>query len=138
MGMRLIAKTTVFIAIFVAAATAPAMANYQLRSLTNHTNQIVGISFPVGPGGRGSSTFISGDMVVAIPGNGIVSFTAKGHDGPCEHPYWHIALTYKDQQWGFFYDGEGYVDMTINADGSLAFGAANGVIVNGSGPPACQ
>jgi hypothetical protein len=124
--------------VVVAAMASPAFANYQIRTLTNNTDQIAAISFPVGPGGRSSSTFVNGDMVVAIPGKGIVIFRDQGHNTPCSRPYWGVSIKYNDQQWGFFYDGGGTIDMTINADGSLAFVAGPaGVIVNGSGPPQC-
>jgi hypothetical protein len=137
MGIRFSAATALASAAIIAGLIGPASANYRIRTLTNLTNQTVSISFPIGPnGGRGSSTFVSGDMIVAIPGQGIVTFRDMGHNTRCAHPYWGVSIKYKDQQWGFFYDGGGELDMTINANGSLAFPA--GLIVNGSGPPPCH
>lgn len=138
MGARFIAAMVATGIALVTGPTTPAWANYQIRTLANNTNQIVSISFPVGPGGRSSSSFVSGNMVVAIPGKGIVSFRDMGHNTPCSRPYWGVAIKYKTQQWGFFYDGGGTIDMTINADGSVAFAAGPaGIVVNGSGPPPC-
>lgn len=119
---------------------ASAHALWSIRSLVNHTDQILSLSIPIYPGGAKDSQnmLISGNLVVAIPGHGVVSFQDKGHNTPCERPHWGVAISYNDQNWGFFYDGGGTIDVTINADGSLALvpGPA-GQIVVGTGPPKC-
>lgn len=119
--------------------TVPASATWAIRTLTNQTNQTLGVSYPIGPGGRlGSNTMSGGDAVIAVPGHGIVTFKDMGHNTPCSRPYWGVAIKYKGQQWGLFYDGGGTVDVTINADGSLSMvGGPASVVVAGSGPPPC-
>jgi len=138
-------KRVVGIALLAIAATplasASAWANWSLRSLTNNYGQIVSISLPFAPGeSRQSDKYlVRGNMAVVVPGQGAIIFTDKGHNTPCSRPYWGVLIEYLDKKWGFYYDGEGTVDLKVNADGSIALtpGPA-GQIVPGGGPPKCS
>ena len=114
---------------------------WQIRTLTNKTKEIASISIPVGPGAtkQSSKLGVSGDLVVAIPGNGLMTFKDMGHNTPCSRPYWGVSINYQGKYWGLFYDGGGTIDVTINADGTASFTAGPaGQIVQGSGPPICS
>lgn len=142
-GMRActVAVSIVLASFLVALSAAPAYALWTIRTVVNKTDQIVSVSIPVYAGATKTSQnmVVTGSLVVAIPGHGVVSFQDKGHNTLCRHPYWGVAITYNAQQWGFFYDGAGTIDMTINADGSLTFVAGpGGQVVNGSGSPKCS
>lgn len=119
----------------------PADANWSIRSLTNKTNQTISISIPFGPNEtrQQSGYMVRGNIAVVIPGQGPVLFLDKGHNTNCGRPYWGVAVSYQNQTWGIFYDGDGTVDMTVNADGSIAFAPGPATqVVNGSGGPQCH
>jgi hypothetical protein len=125
--------------VFLFVSAEPACANWSIRTLTNHTGQIISVDYPVPPGARRTygDLGVGGDAVVAIPGFGVVTFEDTGHKPYCG-PYWSVAITYNGSQWGMFYDGGGTVDMIVNADGTLGFTPGPGTqVVSGTGPPVC-
>jgi hypothetical protein len=117
-----------------------ASANWSLRTIVNKSNQIASVSVPIAPGATVPGNFAQrrGDIAVIVPGQGPIVFLDQGHNTPCDRPYWGVSVSFKKQTWGFFYDGDGTLDLTINADGtiSLAAGPA-GQVVAGNGPPQC-
>lgn len=129
----------------IAAATGwptSASANWHIRQVVNNSSQPVTFSVPIG---RGTSPNVSalaqtrGDAVLMIPARGALVFRDIGHAFPCGRPYWGVAISYGGQKWGFFYDGDGALDVTVAADGGVSFAPASqgSQIVNGDGPPRC-
>jgi hypothetical protein len=105
----------------------------------------VSIPFPTGETANVAGSLPNrGDLALIVMGHGVIMFRDIGHQNiPCGRPYWGVEITYNDQKWGFFYDGGGRIDVTINADGSVAFAVAAGQassaqIVQGDGPPICR
>lgn len=133
-------RTTLFAIALALTTFSTANANWSISTLTNHTNQVISVNYPVTAGGqRGYGVVTGGDAAVSIIGFGLVYFQDKGPNTKCPGaPYWWVSITYNGAEWGMFYDGNGSVAMTVNADGSLSFtpGPATQV-VQGSGPPSC-
>jgi hypothetical protein len=135
-------KAVVLVAAGLTLASSRVDANWTIGQLVNNSGQPVTISVPIGPGtvnGVSSQLATRGNLAVIVLGTGAAVFTDQGHNTPCSRPYWGVKIEYGSQTWGFFYDGGGVVNMTVNADGSVAFaGASNpSQVVVGSGPPRC-
>jgi hypothetical protein len=131
------------IAAGVALITTTAHGLWNIGQLTNNSGQPVTISVPFGPGtvaGLPNQLSNRGNLAVIVLGTGAVVFTDQGHNTPCSRPYWGVKIEYGTQTWGFFYDGNGLVNMTVNADGSVSFapGSNPSQVVVGNGPPQCQ
>lgn len=121
-------------------AAQPASANWYIQNLTNHSGQEVTLLIPINEGQTKARANISmgGNIAIQIPGRGIVKFKDTRHrPAPCG-PYWSVAITYNAQQWTMYYDGDGLVDVTLNADGSVTLRGVNGAqIVDGDRGPVC-
>jgi len=115
-------------------------ASWTLRTILNNSNQIAAVSFPISAGGTvGTNNLLArGDAAVVVPGQGPIVFLDKGHNTQCTRPYWGVSVSYKNQTWGFFYDDNGTVDLTINPDGTIQLVAgAGGQVIPGNGAPQC-
>jgi hypothetical protein len=120
-----------------------AHANWNIGKLVNNSGQPVTVSVPFDPGTTDSASSKLTNPInlsVNVLSTGAVVFTNQGHNTNCGAPYWGVKIVYGTQTWGFFYDGFGLVNMTVNADGSVAFsgGSNPSQVVVGSGPPKCQ
>ncbi|HXI12102.1 MAG TPA: hypothetical protein VNM92_05595 [Thermoanaerobaculia bacterium] len=129
------------VALVVLIHSTSADANWSLRKIVNNSNQIASVSVPISPGATVPGNFVQtrGDIAVIVPGQGPIVFRDQGHNSPCSRPYWGVSVTFKKETWGFFYDGGGTVDLTINSDGTITLspGPAGQVVV-GNGPPQCS
>jgi len=83
---------------------------------------------------------IRGNLVIEKIGYSSIIFADKGHNTNCEYPHWGVSIIYNDQNWGFFYDGHGLIDITINKDGTVSFKAASlgSRLITGDGKPKCK
>lgn len=121
----------------------PCWALWNIDTLVNKWKSpvLVGVPFATGTSSNvGDGLAARGNLVLGIPGQGDVFFEDKGHNTPCSRPYWGVSITYNDQQWGFYYDGGGRINVSINDDGSVSFAPASegSQVVIGSGPPVCR
>ncbi|MEQ8335137.1 hypothetical protein [Nisaea sp.] len=128
--------------IAVLAVPTPSWALWSIGKLTNNWGETITFTLPVGSGSYspvGEMLARRGDLAIVVPGSGVIYFEDKGHNTPCSRPYWGVKITFKKQVWGFFYDGGGLVDVTIDAQGNPSFVAASGgsQVVVGDGPPRC-
>jgi hypothetical protein len=66
-------------------------------------------------------------IALNIPYKGIVYFKDIGEDplGPSEQTY-GVLITYNALHWVFRYDDQGKLNITVNADGTLALSSPNG------------
>ena len=82
-----------------------------------------------------------GNAVVVIPGRGVVDLTDTAHSGnPCGSPHWGVRIVFNSQVWRFYYDGDGALQVTVNAAGTITLaGTSNpSQVVSGDNPPACR
>ena len=119
-----------------------AFANWRIRKVVNAATQPLTYALPIGKPGvddAGSLGQVRGDAVLLIPGRGALRFQDIGHGSPCSRPYWGVSIVLGSQKWGYFYDGNGVLDVSISADGSPTFTAVSesSQVVNGDGPPTC-
>jgi hypothetical protein len=122
-----------------------AWARWHLGKIVNNSSQILTLNLPVNPGATLNATSTSGYSIqdrgalfIVLPENGVVNFVDAGHKTPCMHPEWAVTITFGHDTWGYYYDGEGVIDATISAQGTVSFTTSNGQIVPGGGPPGCQ
>lgn len=133
---------TGLMSVFALAATS-ASANWSIATIVNNTTQPVTLGLPYPPGQSDNvdrSLMVRGNLAINILGKGLLIFEDIGHAYPCGRPYWGVRVTLNDQKWGFFYDGEGRVGVTIASDGSVSLQAVSGgsQVVNGDGGPRCN
>ena len=141
MYARKILLLTCGVAFWLVAEPNSAAAVWQLSKLTNNSNQIISFSLPLTAGATVTSdkAMVRGDLGVVVPGQGVVTFIDKGHNTRCNRPYWGVEITFNDKHWGFFYDGAGTIEMTVNDNGTVSFVAGHaGQVVVGSGPARCH
>ena len=83
---------------------------------------------------------INGNVFIEVVGYGAIYFKDMGHNTDCEYPHWGVSISYNDQTWGFYYDGGGLIDVTINEDGTATFKAVSGgsQLIKGDGKPKCS
>lgn len=130
--MTMIAVTALMIAI-----PSSGWANWSINQIQNNSNKTLALSVPITPGGHTNvAAYLNtrGDVGLSILGSGIIYFQDTGNS-PCPGPSWSVKITFKTQVWGFFYDGEGRVNVNIDAAGNPSFTASSGSsrVVVGSG-----
>ena len=107
----------------IAAAAGPASANYSLGTVTNNSDQPASVASVLPPGrsvtpsGLGRNGL---DMGIVIPKVGVLSIYENGQS--CPGYSWAAFLTLNNQKWGFGYEGNGVINITINADYSVTIG----------------
>jgi hypothetical protein len=106
--------------------------------VVNNSNQIVTVSSPINPGGT-TSEMIRGDITVTVPGQGPIVFRDRGHDTPCNHPFWRVSIESPHVGAEFYYDGTGAVDLTIDEDGTVKtlWAGPFGQLIRPGVPPPC-
>ena len=109
-------------------ASGGANANYYLNQVTNNSQQTISVASlipngsSVGYGGLGRNGFRMG---IAIPKFGVVNIYEDGTK--CPGYSWAAKIEYGAQKWGFGYEGDGKINITINADSTI--------VIGGSGTP---
>lgn len=121
----------------------PCLALWNIGKLTNNWKTTVLVGVPVTTGTHSDlagSLPNRGNLVLSIPGQEDVIFIDKGHNTNCSRPYWGVAISYDRQEWGFYYDGEGRVDVIVDQEGTVSFEAASegSQVVVGSDQPTCR
>lgn len=117
-------------------------ANWTIERLVNRSDHPVTLSIPIPKGvhqSGGDMTSVRGNMALTILGSGIIYFEDKGHSSGCQRPYWAVKITFRDKQWGYYYDGGGKINVAINENGIPQFIAYSGgsQVVVGSGKAKC-
>lgn len=106
----------------------PAYANYYLNTVVNNTGNSITVSSIIGPGatvtraGLGRNGF---KLAIGVPKSGVIVIYEDGTS--CPGFTWAAKIEYNGQKWGFGYEGDGMINLTINADNSL--------VVGGTGTP---
>lgn len=69
-----------------------------------------------------------------MPDRGDIRFTDIGDRKAfgCFAPTWGVIIRYQDQSWGYYYEGDGKIDVTIDHNGNLRLKPVNGKLF-GSG-----
>lgn len=121
----------------------PSLALWNIGKLINNWKTTVLVGVPVTTGTHNEiagSLPNRGNLVLSIPGQEDVIFIDKGHNTNCSRPYWGVAISYDRQEWGFYYDGEGRVNVIVDQEGNVSFEAASegSQVVVGSGHPTCR
>lgn len=115
----------------IASTTTPAYANYFLGTVVNNTSNsvVVGSMVPAGSSitrdGLGRSGFL---LAIGVPQSGVVRIYEDGTK--CPGFTWAAKIEYAGQKWGFGYEGNGVINLTLNADDSLTVGG-NGTVFPG-------
>ena len=105
-----------------------AQANYTIRNLDNQYDEAITYNIPVAPGK--SLKKHHGSFSITVPGKGTVQFTDIGDRKAfgCFAPTWGAMIRYQGQTWGFYYEGDGKLDVTIDYNGELRLKPVNGQV----------
>ena len=105
-----------------------ASANYTIRNLNNQYDEAISYNIPVAPGKTAKKHH--GSFSITVPGKGVVQFTDIGERKAwgCFAPTWGAIIRYQGQSWGYYYEGDGKLDVTIDRFGDLQLKAVNGEI----------
>ncbi len=114
------------------ALSVPAQANYTIRNLNNQYDQTITYNIPVQPGKTAKNHH--GSFSITVPDRGDIRFTDIGDRKAfgCFAPTWGVIIRYQDQSWGYYYEGDGKIDVTIDHNGNLRLKPVNGKLF-GSG-----
>jgi hypothetical protein len=105
-----------------------ASANYYINSVVNNSSEPVNVSSVVDPGKSIKTSNLGWNgrlLTVSGTSLGLVKISEDG--SKCPGASWAAEIEHGNQKWGFAYEGNGAINITINADSS--------VTVGGSGTP---
>ena len=110
------------------ALSVPAQANYTIRNLNNQYDQTINYNIPVRSGQ--SAKKHHGSFSITVPDRGEIKFRDIGDRKAfgCYAPTWGAIVTYQGRSWGYYYEGDGKIDVTIDRNGDLQLKAVNGQI----------
>ena len=117
-------------------AAGDASANHYINSVVNNSREPVSVTSVVEPGKsipRTSLGWSYQPLTVSGPSLGVI----KVENGPkCPGASWAAEIEHGNQKWGFAYEGNGAINITINADSSVTIGGSgspggNGKVVPG-------
>lgn len=117
-----IAATTAAIG---ATAAGPASANYQLGTVSNQSDQPISVASVIAPGGSVTPAGLGRNghnMGIVVPKVGVLTIYENANR--CPGYSWAAFLDLNDQKWGFGYEGNGVINVTINADYSVTIGGS--------------
>lgn len=106
-------------------AISPADANYFLGTVTNNTANSVTVSSLIGAGqsvtraGLGRNGFV---LAVGVPKSGVIRIWEDATR--CPGFTWAANIEYAGSKWGFGYEGDGVINLTLNADNTLTVGGS--------------
>ena len=109
-------------------AASEASANYYINSVVNNSSEPVNVSSVVDPGKSIKTSNLGWNgrlLTVSGTSLGLVKISEDG--SKCPGASWAAEIEHGNQKWGFAYEGNGAINITINADSS--------VTVGGSGTP---
>lgn len=109
----------------VMALSTSAFANYNV-SVANTGGNAVYALYGVNNGYNNATGFVSGDFQFLVPGRGTINFTDVG-GWPCSS--WAVAITYRSQVFTYYYEGNGGLTVSLDANGNLSLTAPYGLIV---------
>ncbi|MEO6431714.1 MAG: hypothetical protein ABIO50_08170 [Nitrosospira sp.] len=110
-------------AVALITSPAPVYANYYLNTVINNTGNAITVSSIVDAGksitraGLGRNGF---KMAIGVPKSGVVVIYEDGTS--CPGFPWAAKIEYAGLKWGFGYNGDGIINLTLNADNSLTVG----------------
>jgi hypothetical protein len=108
-------------------AAGEASANFYINSVVNNSHEPINVESTVAPGKsipRSSLGWSFYPFTISGPSLGPV----KIYDGPkCPGASWAAEIVQGTQKWGFAYEGNGAINIAINADSSVS--------ISGSGTP---
>lgn len=117
-----------------------ASANYYVNSVVNNSSEPVTVSTTVQPGkaikNRGFGWSFWGEINITGRTLGDVKIYENG--SRCPGNSWAAEIEHGTQKWGFGYEGNGAIDITIAADHSVKIGGNGHVVAggcDGSAPP---
>ncbi|MET3132776.1 hypothetical protein AAKU55_003056 [Oxalobacteraceae bacterium GrIS 1.11] len=116
--MRSLAITVVLTAF--AALSAPAYANYTLGTVVNHTTDKIAVASIVDSGKRIKAQELgrNGNVIeIDVPKRGVIHIEEQGL--ACPGINYSTTIEYSGQKWAFAYEGEGVINITVNADKSI-------------------
>jgi hypothetical protein len=105
-----------------------ASANYYINSVVNNSSEPVNVSSVVDPGKSIKTSNLGWNgrlLTVSGTSLGLIKISEDG--SKCPGASWAAEIEHGNQKWGFAYEGNGAINITINADSS--------VTVGGSGTP---
>lgn len=104
----------------------PAQANYTIGRLNNQYDQAITYNIPVQP--QQSLKKHHGSFSITVPDRGVIQFTDIGDKKAfgCFARTWGVLIRYQGQSWGFYYEGDGKMDLTITPNGDLRIRPVNG------------
>jgi hypothetical protein len=121
-------------------AASDACANFHINNVVNNSSEPVNVASTAEPGktiGSGSLGWNFHPLTISGPSLGVINIK----DGPqCPGASWAAEIKHGNQKWGFAYEGNGVINLTINADSSVTIGGSgtpggNGrVVPGGCGP----
>ena len=108
------------------ALSAPAQANYTIRNLNNQYDQTITYKHPRQTRKTAKTTTVP--FSITVPDRGDIRFTDIGDRKAfgCFAPTWGVIIRYQDQSWGYYYEGDGKIDVTIDRNGDLRLKPVNG------------
>jgi hypothetical protein len=116
-------QKVVALVLAIVAASAPAYANYYLGTFVNNSGNSVTFSSIIPSGssvtrpGLGRNGFV---LAIGVPKSGVIRIYEDG--SRCPGFSWAAKIEYAGQKWGFGYEGDGIINLTLNADNSLTVG----------------
>jgi hypothetical protein len=118
-------------------AAGDASANYYINSVVNNSPESVSVSSVVEAGKSISRTGLGWNghlLTVSGPSLGVIKVSEDGTK--CPGASWAAEIEHSNQKWGFAYEGNGAINITINADSSVTIGGSgtpggNGRVVPG-------
>lgn len=114
-----------------------ASANYYINSVVNHSSEPVSVSSVVDPGKSVNQSNLGWNgrlLTVSGTSLGVIKISENG--STCPGNSWAAEIEHGNQKWGFAYEGNGAINITINADSTVTIGGSgtpggNGRVVPG-------
>jgi hypothetical protein len=112
-------------------------ANYYINSVVNNSSDSVSVASVVAPRGsiaRNNLGWNGHSLIVSGPSVGEIKVYEDG--SKCPGASWAAKIEHGTQKWGFAYEGNGAINITINADFTVTVGGSgtpggNGRVVPG-------
>jgi hypothetical protein len=110
----------------VMALSTSAYANYNV-TIANTGGKAVYELREVNNGYNNTTGSVNGNFAFLVQGRGTLNFTNINSGWPCSS--WAVAITYGSQVFTYYYEGQGGLSVSLDANGNLSLTAPYGVIV---------